>query len=284
MDKSRLTETFKRIGRMAAIAAQMTSIIMAIVTFALILGPTTTTQTQSTTHEVVTVSAPEDLAGVIITTSPVSVVSHRWDASPMPIERLAELDEQTLPIPECEWTEKARTALTRMIQIESPRDVLPIAWTMSRRWRAIGRHRGTNFADYVVETSRPLRVHRRVTERGLISDAALHASGLTRHQVLAVTDRLENRNAIAGELDLWALGTQPDPCNGASFMWSAPSFQRSVKRVDCGNTSNRFFELPRGSHARYVARLDDPIVYPSIDACPVLEGTAFASASPPTPP
>lgn len=257
----------RKLASIGAGIIQMASVVFAIVTLALILAPTDITQTRSASAE----SSPIEFQDPVLLQAELEALDPIFDAESQSTVELALLDGS--PIPECEWTDDARRALTSMVLIESSsgRDALAIAWTMSRRWKAIGRHRGTSFADYIVETSHQLRTHRRV---GSDDPRRLHRAGLSRHQVAAITAQLDEYDDVKGELDLWAIGTQPDPCAGSSFMWSAPWFRRSTKRVDCGDTANAFFELPRVSHARHVARLAEPIT-----TCPTSSATQIAVAS-----
>lgn len=167
------------------------------------------------------------------------------------------------PIPACAWTPAARRSLVAMVRIESSsgKDAPAIAWTMARRWLGLARFRGRSFADYVVDTSAPLRAHR----SGVVG-------GLTEYQACVLgVPRLDDRGRdacrifhgaekdaeIGAALDAWAAGDVPDPCGGQSFQWFSPWFRptQRVRRVECGDTANRFHTLPAISHAAVLARV-----------------------------
>ena len=165
-----------------------------------------------------------------------------------------------VPIPACAWTPEAKTSLTAMVRIESSsgKDTAAIAWTMARRWLAIGRYRGRAFADYVVDTSRPLRLHR----SGDVEQLTSYQSCVLGIEVLDERGRDRCRihtetsnDAIGDTLDAWARGEVPDPCDGRSFQWAAPWFRHRSTPVECGDRANRFYELPAISHDHYAARV-----------------------------
>lgn len=235
---------------------QIASLLASIATFALISGPTQSMR-----------RARADVA-------------HATHAAPLPAMHSAvlassapaELEDRrpVLPIPECEWTPRARTQLTRMVLIESSsgRDGPAIAWTMARRWKVLARLRGESFADYVVSTSRPLRRYEEQRAKGLEDYMAISIAGLTEYQAEVVSDGALNHDEVAASLDAWARGAVEDPCGGASFMWASPWFRHSSTPVSCGDTANRFYEFPRRTHDRYAAMLDVEVTSCSPAAAP----------------
>lgn len=229
---------------------QLASLLASIVTFVLISGPTNTpASARAEAARRHTAHATKWPAGF----TPHALASTAPVPEPEP--------EPVLPIPACEWTTAARTQLTRMVLIESSsgRDAPAIAWTMARRWRAIGRFRNLTFAQYVVQTSAILRRYEAQRAKGVEDFVAISLAGLTEHQAEVVSDGMLNHDDVANTLDAWARGDVPDPCNGSSFMWASPWFRHSSVEVSCGDTANRFYQLPSGSHDRYAARLSDEI-------------------------
>jgi len=171
------------------------------------------------------------------------------------------------PIPACAWTPAARRSLVAMVRIESSsgKDAVAIAWTMARRWLGLARFRGRSFADYVVDTSAPLRAYR-----------SGDVGGLTEYQACVLgVPRLDDRGRdacrifhgaekdaeVGAVLDAWAAGDVPDPCGGESFQWFSPWYRptQRLRRVECGDTANRFHTLPAISHATVLARVSTEV-------------------------
>jgi hypothetical protein len=234
----------------------MAGLISAIVAFALILAPTTTTLTQR--NEALTARAVQAVTASDAAQDP---ESHRWDATLddqiADVSHAMAMQADALPIPGCEWTPQTRKNLSHMVLIESSRgtDSMQIAWTMARRWKAWGVERGTSFADYVVETSRPLRLHARSAER------PRYARSITPIQRDVIADRSPRQAEVEAELDAWARGERVDPCDGQSFFWASPSHRRAMNtpRVPCGETANHFFNVSRSKQAEYMARVSEPL-------------------------
>lgn len=243
----------RKISAIGTAGIQLVSLIFSLMVIALLSAPT-----PRTTHASGAVDSPP---------TPITVPSDYYVIADAP-----EVEQESSPIPDCEWTPEARERLTHMVLIESSsgKDANAIAWTMSRRWLAIARHRGETFSDYVASTSSPLRRYTSAREQGFEPEQAAVRAGLTRHQTYVVTDRLDESSVVRSTLDAWARGEVPDPCDGKSFMWSAPSFRRAstAMQIDCGDTANNFYSLPLRTHDLYVSRLDDPL-----PACPFNELT-----------
>lgn len=249
----------RKISAIGTAGIQLVSLIASLMVIALLSAPTPrTTHASGAVSPPTTIEVPVDYYVIA-------------DVEPEPLE------EVSLPIPECEWTPEARERLTHMVLIESSsgRDAKAIAWTMSRRWLAIARHRGETFAEYVASTSAPLRRYTAARDRGLEPEQAAVHAGLSRHQTYVVTDRLDEAEFVTATLDAWARGDVPDPCDGKTFMWRAPSFRSSstAMQIDCGDTANHFYSLPLRTHDIYAARLEDPL-----PSCPFVEAVQRASS------
>jgi hypothetical protein len=174
---------------------------------------------------------------------------------------------KTRPIPDCAWTPAAKASLVAMVRIESSsgKDAAAIAWTMTRRWLGLARFRGRSFADYIVDTSAPLRAHRRGEFESLTGYQAC-VLGVPRldergRDACRIFEGERKAAEVGAVLDAWAAGDVPDPCGGESFMWFAPWY-RSTQRtrvVSCGDTANRFHTLPEISHATVLERVSTPV-------------------------
>lgn len=171
------------------------------------------------------------------------------------------------PIPACAWTPAARRSLVAMVRIESSsgKDAAAIAWTMARRWLGLAWFRGRSFADYVIDTSAPLRAHRR-GDLGALTEYQACVLGVPRlddrgRDACRIFHGDEKAAEVGAVLDAWAVGDVPDPCGGESFQWFAPWFRprQRLRRVDCGDTANRFHTLPEISHAAVLARVSTEV-------------------------